>query len=90
MILISYDISDNKLRTKFSKYIRRFGHMLQYSVYEIENSSRILENIINDINNRFMNLFSEADSVLILNLSKNCDVIRLGYAKHEETDLIMV
>lgn len=32
MVIISYDISDNKLRTKFNKYIRKFGGRLQYSV----------------------------------------------------------
>ena len=90
MILISYDIQDDKLRTKFSKYIKRFGNRVQYSVYEIENCSRILDNIIADIKNRFMSKFSEADTVLILKLSKTCDVIRMGYAKHEESDIIMV
>ncbi|MCL2031956.1 MAG: CRISPR-associated endonuclease Cas2 [Methanomassiliicoccaceae archaeon] len=90
MILISYDIQDDKLRTKFSKYIKRFGHRLQYSVYEIDNSERILDNIIADINNRFMDEFSEADSVLIMKLSKTCDIIRLGYAKHEESEIVMV
>jgi len=90
MILISYDIQDDKLRTKFSKYIKRFGHRIQYSVYEIDNSERILDNIIADINNTFMEKFSEADSVLIMKLSKTCDVIRLGYSIHEETDIILV
>ena len=90
MILISYDIQDDKLRTKFSKYVMRFGHRLQYSVYEIDNSDRILENIVADINNRFMDKFSEADSVLILKLSKTCDVIRLGFSVHEESDIVMV
>lgn len=51
MIIISYDISDDRKRSKFSKYIKHFGHMLQYSVYEIDNSERILNNIIADINN---------------------------------------
>ena len=90
MILISYDIQDDKLRTKFSKYIKRFGHRIQYSVYEINNCNRILDNIISDVTNRFLGKFSEADSVLILKLSNTCEVIRMGYAKHEETDVIMV
>ena len=90
MILISYDIQDDKLRTKFSKYIKRFGHRLQYSVYEIDNSDRILDNIVADINNRFMAEFSEADSVLIMRLSKTCEVIRMGYAVHEDSYIVMV
>jgi len=90
MILISYDISDNKLRTKFSKYIRRFGRRVQYSVYEIDNSSRILDNVMSDIRNQFMSKFGETDSILIMNLSQTCEVIRMGYAIHEEEDLIIV
>lgn len=49
MVIISYDISDDKLRTKFSKYLSRFGHRLQYSVFEIDKSTRILNNIITDL-----------------------------------------
>ena len=47
MIIISYDISNDKKRARFSRYIRKFGHMLQYSVYEIENSERILKKYCN-------------------------------------------
>lgn len=46
MIVVSYDISDDKLRIKFSKYLSRFGHRLQYSVFEIDNSQRIIDNIV--------------------------------------------
>jgi len=90
MILISYDIQDDKLRTKFAKYIKRFGHRIQYSVYEINNCNRILDNIVADITNRFLDKFSDADTILILKLSKTCEIIRMGYAKHEEADVIMV
>jgi CRISPR-associated protein Cas2 len=68
----------------------RFGRRLQFSVYEIENSSRILDNIIADINNQFMKQFTEADSVLVIKLSETCKITRLGYAKHEESDFIIV
>lgn len=90
MVIISYDISDNKKRARFSKYIKRFGHMLQYSVYEIDNSERILNNIITDINNRFIKEFDQEDSVYIFKLSENCKVQKYGYAKNEDTDLIIV
>ena len=29
MIIISYDISNDKLRTKFAKYLSRFGHRIK-------------------------------------------------------------
>lgn len=90
MIIVSYDISDDKLRTKFSKYLCRFGHRLQYSVFEIDNSPRILNNIITDIKNRFETKFLQSDSVIIFCLSENCEVIRFGYAKNEEKDFIVI
>lgn len=58
MVIVSYDISDDKLRTKFSKYLSKFGHRLQYSVFEIDNSNRILDNIVTDIKNRFEKCFT--------------------------------
>lgn len=90
MILISYDISDDKKRTKFAKYLSKFGHRIQYSVFEIENSERILRNIIADLNNKFTKIFDEQDSVYIFKLSPNCDIIKYGYAKHEDDDVIIV
>ena len=89
MVIISYDIQDNKLRTKFNKYIKRFGYRLQYSVYEIENSDTVLDNIIADITGKFEKKFSEHDSIIIFKLSKMCEIKRFGYAKHDE-DVIMI
>lgn len=57
MVIVSYDISDDKLRTKFSKYLSRFGHRIQYSVFEIDNSKRIIDNIVNDLTNNFEKAF---------------------------------
>ena len=90
MIIVSYDIANDKLRTKFSKYLSKFGHRIQYSVFEIENSNKLLNNIICDIENRYAKVFSEMDSVYIFNLSSSCEVKRYGYAKHEEEDFLII
>ena len=90
MIIVSYDISDDKKRARFSKYLTRFGHRIQYSVYEIENSPRILKNIQADIDNQFMKIFDQADSVYIFELSNTCKVTRYGYAKNEENDFNII
>lgn len=90
MVLISYDISNNKLRTRFNKYIRKFGGRLQYSVYEIENSQTILNNIISEIKNKYEKSFSEEDSVMIINLSATCKIERFGYAKHDDEEMIII
>ena len=71
MIIISYDISNDKKRTKFAKYLEKFGHRIQYSVFEIDNSNRVLKNIQADIDNRFMKEFDQSDSIYIFELSPN-------------------
>ena len=90
MIIVSYDISDNKKRARFNKYIRKFGHMLQYSVYEIENSPRILNNIVADLNNKWLKQFDQTDSVYIFKLSSSCEIIKYGFARNEDDDLLII
>ena len=72
MLLISYDISNDKVRTKFSKFLSKFGFRLQYSVFEIHNSETVLKNIQNEIENIYMKAFTEEDSVIIFDLSATC------------------
>ena len=90
MVVVSYDISNDKLRTKFAKYLSRFGHRLQYSVFEIDNSEKIVNNIINDLKNKYEKSFSQEDSVIIFKLSSSCEVLRFGYAKNDEKDFIII
>lgn len=90
MILISYDISNDKLRAKFSKFITKFGRRVQYSVFEITNSKRMLNNIMCEITNNFENKFNQSDSVIIIETSENCKITRFGYAKNEESDIIIM
>ena len=90
MVIISYDISDTKKRNKFSKFIQKFGRRLQYSVYEIDNSEKILYNIVTEINHRFSKLFDQSDSVYIFQMSATCKVQKFGYAKNEDAALLVV
>lgn len=90
MIIVSYDIEDDKLRTKFSKFLTRFGHRIQYSVFEIDHSEKMLNNIACEIKNNFERKFSQADSVYVFIMSSSCKTIRYGYAKNEENDLKII
>lgn len=90
MLLISYDISNDKVRTKFSKFLSKFGFRLQYSVFEIKNSENILKNIENEIKNVYMKSFTEEDSVIIFSLSATCKKTCYGYAKNEEKDVFVI
>lgn len=90
MIIISYDIENDKLRTKFCNYLKKFGYRLQYSVYKIKNSKRILDIIKVEIEKKFEKYFKETDSVIIIETSETCKITNYGYAKHDESDIIVV
>lgn len=90
MLIVSYDISNDKLRTRFSKFLCKFGYRLQYSVFQIKNSERILENVISEVKGHFARHFTQNDSIIIFNLSKTCKTLRFGYAKNDEKDLMIL
>ena len=89
MIILTYDIENDRLRSKFSKFILEYGRRLQYSVYEIENSERYLKIITSEIRHRFEKKFGQGDSVLIFYVKNGSEILRFGYAKNEESDLII-
>ena len=89
MFLLTYDIQDNKLRTKFSKFLTRYGRRVQFSVFEIRNSRRILDNIAVGIRTRFGKSFKQSDSVLVYDIGDENCVMRFGYPKNEESDLVI-
>ena len=66
------------------------GHRLQYSVFQIDNSSRIIDNVIQDLKNNFEKKFTQEDSVMIFKLSSSCEIIRFGYAKNDEKDFFII
>lgn len=90
MLIVSYDIENTKLRTRFSKFLKRYGYRLQYSVYEIKNSDRILKNIMLEIEGNFKKSFGESDSVMIFKMSENCEKIAYGYQSHADDDFLFV
>lgn len=90
MLLVSYDISNDKTRTHFSKFLSKFGHRLQYSLFEINNSKRILNLIQIEIQSKYAKRFAESDSIMIFQMSANCSITKYGYAKHQDEDLVLI
>lgn len=88
MIIISYDIKDDKIRTKFAKMLRSKGAIrLQFSVYEVNNTQRIIDNIITNIMDKYSKMFSGADSVIIFD-APNAKVQKFGNAIHRDKDVV--
>lgn len=90
MLIVSYDFTDNRARSKFSKFLKKFGRKIQYSVYEIKNSQRILRNILDEVELRYKKQFKGSDSILIFQICEGCKkkIIRYGYAANEEKEII--
>ncbi|PIU14811.1 CRISPR-associated endonuclease Cas2 [bacterium (Candidatus Gribaldobacteria) CG08_land_8_20_14_0_20_39_15] len=91
MLIVSYDFTDNHIRSRFSKFLKKFGGKIQYSVYEIKNSQRILQNILDEVELNYKKDFTGADSILIFSLCEACKkkIVRYGYAKNEESEVII-
>jgi len=90
MLIIAYDFSDDKVRLDFSKFLKKFGRKIQYSVYEIKNSQRVLQNILDEIKLKYRKRFSSSDSILIFQVCEGCQkrIIRYGYAANEEKEIV--
>ena len=87
MLVVSYDIRDTKLRTRFAKMLTKNGAIrLQFSVYEVNNTVRVLENLLLKID-EFSRNFTGADSVIIFDVS-SVKLKKYGNAIHRDTDIL--
>ncbi|NCQ06631.1 MAG: CRISPR-associated endonuclease Cas2 [Candidatus Moranbacteria bacterium] len=91
MLILSYDFESNKTRARFAKFILKYGRRIQYSVFEIRNSDRVLRNILDEVELKYSKKFTGADSIVIFQVCEGCKkkVIRYGYAKNEETEIVV-
>jgi len=88
MLVISYDISNDRLRTRFSKMLTKYGAIrLQYSVYEVNNTNRVIDNLIVMIEETFAKEFDGGDSVIIFDVS-GVKLKKYGNAIHRDTDIV--
>ena len=89
MHIVSYDIQNNKIRTNFSKMLRKNGAIrLQMSVYEINNSNRIIDVLLLKID-QFSKYFTGADSVIIFDVN-SIKLRKYGNAIHRDEDVVFL
>ena len=60
---------------------------LQFSVYEVNNTQRIIDNIKSKIETKYSKLFGGADSVIIFE-APNAKVQKYGNAIHRDVDIV--
>jgi CRISPR-associated protein Cas2 len=92
MLIVSYDFEGNRVRARFSKFLEKYGWRIQYSVFQLKDSDRVLQNILAEIDLHYKQQFTGADSIVIFHICEGCKkrVRRYGYAKHEESDVVMI
>lgn len=70
--IVSYDIPDNRIRTKVAKTMLDFGTRVQYSVFEcIIQDEKLLEKMISKLSK----MVSDKDSVRIYALCAKCEKV---------------
>lgn len=92
-LFISYDISDNKTRSQFSKFLIKYGRRIQLSVYEIRNSQNYRDKIMLEIKKKWKPKFTGLDSIWIWELSDvdaTKNIHKFGFADLENTDVVML
>ena len=88
--LVSYDIPDDRRRTKLAKALKDYGDRVQYSVFECILDARLLESM----KKRITDLIDESeDSVRIYDLCAGCEknivIIGQGVVSKEEEVYIL-
>lgn len=91
MLVVTYDIQSDKLRNRFAKFMKSVGRRLQYSVFELKNSKRILRNVMKEVELKYQKHFTNVDSILIFDLCEadRKKVKRYGSAAHEEEEIVI-
>lgn len=88
MLIVSYDIQDDKVRAKFAKMLTKNGAVrLQYSVYEVNNTDRVLNNLKVLVEEQFAKYFEGGDSVIIFDVTA-VKLKKYGNAIHRDTDIV--
>lgn len=90
MLIVTYDFENDLTRTRFSKFLEQYGRRIQYSVFQIRNSDRVLRNILNEIELKYKKHFTGADSIVVFRVCEGCKkkVLRYGYASNEDDEVV--
>lgn len=86
LILIIYDIIDNKKRTKFAKYLGGYGNRVQKSAFEAILTQKQYDKLVSGIPSRI----ASEDNVRIYKLNGNGEVLTWGSNMLKSEDIIII
>jgi len=81
--LVTYDISETKIRNKLSNLLSKFGNRVQLSCFEIECTDSELKKILSKIEET---IDPSTDSVFFFPITKNMEnaVLEIGIKRDKE------
>lgn len=82
LVLVMYDISDNKKRYRFAKLLKRFGVRVQWSVFECKLNNSKYQKLCKQISY----LFSGEENIRIYKLGSNDIIKTWGNLSSDEED----
>lgn len=82
-LVVSYDIVDNKKRTRIANIMEDYGTRVQYSVFECNLTNKMLDKMIDEVL-RYTD--AEADSLRIYEICEGCKSKIRIYGKGEITE----
>lgn len=64
---------------------------MQYSVFEVRNSPRVIQNILTQVDVSFKKKFAQTDSVVLFSVCEGCKkrIKRFGAAVHDVEKVVM-
>ncbi len=69
LIIVSYDIEDDKIRTKLAHKLKDFGPRVQYSVFEADVKAEELQKLIKQLQQITL---GENDSIRLYRICEHC------------------
>lgn len=88
-IIISYDIVDDKKRTRVCNILKDYGRRVQYSVFECELSEKVFDEMIKKVKRQ---INEKEDSLIVFSLCEACKkkIILFGVRKSFEKDDVLI
>jgi len=86
--VITYDISDNKIRNKLMKLLKNYGRRVQFSCFEVDLTEKELETL----KNKIATLIDDStDKVYIFPISSYVtnDIVKLGIKEKQNESYIL-
>ena len=72
MYLVSYDISDNRLRTKIAKKCEAYGTRIQYSVFKCDLSKPRFKKLYSELLKLSEKYEMDEGSIIFFNICEKC------------------